>query len=158
MKTYKEDVTFKYYDMINSFRADNAIKIHEVEENEIAFNKSFFEIEKDLIKNKSNSYFRDIELLEELEFELRHENLKIVSVNKNLKEKDNEIDRLINLNKQLVEECQRLDDEETRLNNIIDELEKYIHNELVLDFYNDDMPCELIINKMEKMIKALKEE
>lgn len=45
-----------------------------------------------------------------------------------------------------------------RLNNIINELEKYIHNELVLDFYNDDMPCELIINKMEKMIKALKEE
>ena len=44
-----------------------------------------------------------------------------------------------------------------RLNNIINELEKYIHNELVLDFYNDDMPCELIINKMEKMIKALKE-
>lgn len=41
--------------------------------------------------------------------------------------------------------------------NIINELEKYIHNELVLDFYNDDMPCELIINKMEKMIKELKE-
>lgn len=40
---------------------------------------------------------------------------------------------------------------------IIDEIEKYIHNELVLDFYNDDMPCELIINKMEKMIKELKE-
>jgi len=45
-----------------------------------------------------------------------------------------------------------------RLNNIINELEKYIHNELILDFYNDDMPCELIINKMEKMIKELKEE
>lgn len=44
-----------------------------------------------------------------------------------------------------------------RLNNIINELEKYIHNELVLDFYNDDMPCELIINKMEKMIKKLKD-
>ena len=44
-----------------------------------------------------------------------------------------------------------------RLNNIINELEKYIHNELVLDFYNDDMPCELIINKIEKMIKELKE-
>lgn len=34
MKTYKEDVTFKYYDMINSFRADNAIKIKEVMQNE----------------------------------------------------------------------------------------------------------------------------
>ena len=41
--------------------------------------------------------------------------------------------------------------------NTLNELEKYIHNELVLDFYNDDMPCELIINKMEKMIKELKE-
>lgn len=51
----------------------------------------------------------------------------------------------------------RLCSEIDRLNNILDELEKYIHNELVLDFYNDDMPCELIINKMEKMIKELKE-
>ena len=47
--------------------------------------------------------------------------------------------------------------ENDRLNNIINELEEYIHNELILDFYNDDMPCELIINKMEKMIKELKE-
>ena len=45
-----------------------------------------------------------------------------------------------------------------RLNNIINELEKYIHNELILDFYNDNMPCELIINKMENMIKELKGE
>ena len=57
------------------------------------------------------------------------------------------------LNKQLEEKDKEID----RLNNIINELEKYIHNELVLDFYNDDMPCELIINKMEKMIKELKE-
>ena len=48
------------------------------------------------------------------------------------------------------------DKEIERLNNIINELEKYIHNELVLDFYNDDMPCELIISKMENMIKKLK--
>ena len=48
--------------------------------------------------------------------------------------------------------------EYNRLNNIINELEKYIHSELVLDFYNDDMPCELIINKIEKMIKELKED
>lgn len=61
-----------------------------------------------------------------------------------LKEKDNEIEQL-----------------RTELNskdNIINGLEKYIHNELILDFYNDDMPCELIINKMEKLIKELKEE
>lgn len=37
-----------------------------------------------------------------------------------------EIDRLNNLNKQLVGECQRLDDEETRLNNIINKLEKWL--------------------------------
>ena len=54
-------------------------------------------------------------------------------------------------------ERKKLLEEIDRLNNIINELEKYIHNELVLDFYNDDMPCELIINKMEKMIKELKE-
>lgn len=58
----------------------------------------------------------------------------------------------------LVEELEKADKEIERLNNIINGLEKYIHNELVLDFYNDDMPCELIINKMEKMIKELKEE
>ena len=44
-----------------------------------------------------------------------------------------EIDRLNNINKQLVEECQRLDDEETRLNNIIDELEKFLENEINLN-------------------------
>ena len=57
------------------------------------------------------------------------------------------------LNKQLEEANQEIE----RLQNIINELEKYIHNELVLDFYNDDMPCELIINKMERMIKELKD-
>lgn len=39
-----------------------------------------------------------------------------------------EIDRLNNLNKQLVEECQRLDDEETRLNNIISQIETLVIN------------------------------
>ena len=65
---------------------------------------------------------------------------------------------------EIIEELERLNKllDETRLSElhkeyIINELEKYIHNELVLDFYNDDMPCELIINKMEKMIKELKE-
>lgn len=67
------------------------------------------------------------------------------------------IDYLDENNIEYIEEYKR-DEEINRLNNIINELEKYIHNELVLDFYNDDMPCELIINKMEKMIKELKEE
>lgn len=65
---------------------------------------------------------------------------------------------------EIVEDNQKLKNEVVyskveidRLNNIINGLEKYIHNELVLDFYNDDMPCELIINKIEKMIKELKE-
>ena len=53
---------------------------------------------------------------------------------------------------------EELEQEIDRLNNIINELEKYIHNELVLDFYNDDMPCELIINKMEKLFKRIKGE
>lgn len=135
MKTYKEDVTFKYYDMINSFRADNTIKIKEVEENEISFDKSFFEIEKDLIKNKSESYFRDIDLLEELEFELRHENLKIVSVNKNLKEKDNEIDRL---------------------NNIINELERWLKEDLKNNYRDAGYRHNLIIEVLDKL-KELKD-
>lgn len=50
------------------------------------------------------------------------------TLNKQLEEKDKEIDRLNNLNKQLVEECQKLDDEETRLNNIIEEIENTIEN------------------------------
>lgn len=66
------------------------------------------------------------------------------------------IDYLDENNIEYIEEYKR-DEEINRLNNIINGLEKYIHNELVLDFYNDDMPCELIINKMEKMIKELKE-
>ena len=49
----------------------------------------------------------------------------------------NEIDRLNNLNKQLVEECQKLDDEVTRLNNILDELEKYIKTEAKIELYKD---------------------
>lgn len=44
-----------------------------------------------------------------------------------LKEKDNEIERLINLNKQLVEECQRLDDKETRLNNTLKDIKEYFN-------------------------------
>lgn len=59
--------------------------------------------------------------------------------------------------KALAPDADEIIEELDRLNNIISKLEKYIHNELVLDFYNDDMPCELIINKMEKMIKELKE-
>ena len=49
-------------------------------------------------------------------------------------------------------------DELERYKNIVDELERYIKDELILDFYNDDMPCELIVNKMENMIKELKGE
>ena len=84
-----------------------------------------------------------------------------------IEEKNQEIERLNNKIKEqnllliefqdMEQKVEQLEKENHRLNNIINELEKYIHNELILDFYNDDMPCELIINKMEKMIKALKE-
>lgn len=75
-----EDVTDEYYNMLNSFRADNALKVREIKENEIAFHKSFFDIEKDLIKEDNVHYMEDMELLEELEFNLRHEFIKIVKV------------------------------------------------------------------------------
>ena len=78
----KKDVTNEYYDMLNSFRADNTVKVTEVQDNKIAFDKSYFEIEKELIKNKNQRLMKDIELLEHLEFGLRHEYLKIVEIDR----------------------------------------------------------------------------
>lgn len=75
-----EDVTDKYYNMLNSFRADITVKIREIKDNEIAFHKSFFDIEKDLIRENNVHFMEDIELLNELEFNLRHEFIKIVRV------------------------------------------------------------------------------
>ena len=40
---------------------------------------------------------------------------------------------------------------------VIDKAIEYINKMFETGFYNDDIPCELIINKMEKMIKELKE-
>lgn len=48
-----EDVTHKYYEMLDSFRADNTLKVMEVQENEIVYGESYFDIEKRLIKNKN---------------------------------------------------------------------------------------------------------
>ena len=75
-----EDVTDKYYEMLDSFRADNTLKVMEIQENEIAYGESYFDIEKRLIKNKNEKLMHDIELLEELEFNLRHDFIKIVKV------------------------------------------------------------------------------
>ena len=75
-----EDVTYKYYNMINSFSADNLIKVREIQDNEIAFGESFYEVEKRLIKNNYEGLMNDIELLEELEFNLRRGIVKIVRV------------------------------------------------------------------------------
>ena len=86
---------------------------------------------------------------------MSEERLEIIKENVYIRSEIAKISRL-GIDTSLGEELELLKEIE-RLNNIINELEKYIDNELVLDFYNDDMPCELIINKMEKMIKALKE-
>lgn len=45
-----EDVTDKYYDMLNSFRSDNSIRVMEVQENKIAFGESYYDIEKKISK------------------------------------------------------------------------------------------------------------
>lgn len=82
MKYYIEDVTDKYYEMLDSFRADNTLKVMEIQENEIAYGESYFDIEKRLIKNKDEKLMNDINLLEELEFELRHDNIRIVRIDK----------------------------------------------------------------------------
>lgn len=65
-----------------------------------------------------------------------------------------EIDRLINLNKQLVEECQRLDDEAAKLNNIINEIEQYLC-EIDEDFEWDNG---IRVRDMKEYLKELKEE
>ena len=75
-----EDVTDEYYPMLNSFRADNTIKVREIKDNEFAFGESYYEIEKRMIKNNDERLMYDIELLEELEFNLRYEFIRIVRV------------------------------------------------------------------------------
>ena len=78
----KADVSNEYYDMLDSFRADNTVKVREIQENKLTYDKSFFEIEKELIKNNDERLMKDIELLEKLEFGLRHEYLKIVEIDR----------------------------------------------------------------------------
>ena len=60
--------------------------------------------------------------------EIRENETKLIN---ELKEEEKEIDRLNNLNKQLVEECQKLDDKETRLKNIIYTTLEYVDREEV---------------------------
>lgn len=86
----KKDVTDEYYDMLNSFRADNVVKVNEIEDNILAFDKSYFEIEKELIKNKNQRLMNDMELLEKLEFGLRHEYLKIIEIERDFLESKGE--------------------------------------------------------------------
>ena len=77
------EYTKKYIDMIRAFNSDNFLKVGEI----ISINKeitcnSYFDIEKELIKNKDERLMKDIELLEELEYYLSHNKLKIVEVDK----------------------------------------------------------------------------
>lgn len=72
MLKIKNDVTDKYYDMLNSFNADNILK----EEGK------YFDKEKELFKNKDERLMKDVELLKELEFNLRHEFVKIVEIDR----------------------------------------------------------------------------
>ena len=98
---------------------------------------------------KAQRFYNGVNNLQQKVERLEKENKELRDENKRIFQNVND-DELLISNAMNYTEVQRL-------NNIINELEKYIHNELVLDFYNDDMPCELIINKMEKMIKELKE-
>lgn len=82
MLKIKDDVTNEYYDMLNRFRADNKLKVDEVLEDLYPYNFSMFDKEKELIKNKDERLMKDIELLEKLEFGLRHEYLKIVEIDR----------------------------------------------------------------------------
>ena len=76
-----KDVTDKYYEMLNSFRADNFLKISQVNNEDFTKDdEPFFEVEKRLIKNKDSRYMKDIELLEELEFNIRHNKVRIIEI------------------------------------------------------------------------------
>ena len=78
------DYTRKYANMLSAFNADNSVKVQEILEGSSIWKdingKPYYDIEKDLIKNKDERLMKDIELLEELEFLLRHNKLKIVEV------------------------------------------------------------------------------
>ena len=78
----KKDVTNEYYDMLDSFRADNVVKVREIQDNKLTYDKSYYEIEKEQIKNKNQRLMNDMELLEKLEFGLRQEYLKIVEIDR----------------------------------------------------------------------------
>ena len=78
----KKNVNDKYYDMICRFNADNHLKIRELEDQMYAFGKSFWEIEKDLFMKHNKIIMKDIELLDELEYNLRHNLIKIVEIDK----------------------------------------------------------------------------
>ena len=82
MLKIKKDVTDKYYKMLDSFRADNFLKVNEIQNGEKIYGKSYYETEKELIKNNDERLMKDIELLEELEFNLRHEFVKIVEIDR----------------------------------------------------------------------------
>ena len=43
----KKDVTNEYYDMLDSFRADNVVKVREIQDNKLTYDKSYYEIEKE---------------------------------------------------------------------------------------------------------------
>ena len=82
MLKIKRDVTNEYYNMLDSFRGDNVVKVREIQDNILTFDKSYYEIEKEQIKNNNERLMKDIELLEKLEFGLRHEYLKIVEIDR----------------------------------------------------------------------------
>ena len=63
-----------------------------------------------------------------IDYEIKAMKMLIDEMKDTIDNQKEKINRLNNLNKQLVEECQRLDDEETRLSNMINELENTIAN------------------------------
>ena len=71
MKT--KDVTNKYLQMLETFTADFDLPY-------IYDNFAFFDGLKKLIKEKDEQMIKDIELLEELSFDLRRKKLKIVKM------------------------------------------------------------------------------
>lgn len=69
-----EDKTKRYYNMLDAFRADNSCKKERFDE--------YSEKERKLFQEKNKRLMYDIDLLEELEFNLRHNFIKIVEIDR----------------------------------------------------------------------------
>lgn len=109
---------------------------------------------------KKEFYFEitpeDSKLLLDYITNLQNENMKydqcLTELTDNYKDLQKELTNLQEENKILKEQQQELE----RYKNIIDEMEYWLLNEAILEFYNNKLPIELVIEKGLNKLKKLK--